>query len=158
MNRHRFLASGLVVLALVVSAGAVVFAHDVLYPGTVLTVEAERLQVKAVDPETKQDLTLWFTVTRDTKVKRGDRIVTYAEAKIARDERIVVVVNHDAAVKNVATELRLAASSAVAATAPATPTQGRPVGERAVGSAWRDRGQSIPRQGDAHLRRADQGR
>lgn len=100
------------VLALVVPAGAVVFAHDVLYPGTVLTVEAERLQVKTVDPDTKEALTLWFAVTEDTRVKRGDRIVTYAEAKIAKDERIVVVVNHDAEARNVATELRLAAMAA----------------------------------------------
>lgn len=130
MNRSRFLAGGLMtVLALVVSAGSVVFAHDVLYPGAVLVVEAERLQVKTVDPDTKKDLTLWFAVTRDTRVKRGDRIVTYADAKIAKDERIVVVVNHDAEVKNVATELRLAATSGAAADAmaPATSPQSRPV-------------------------------
>jgi len=130
MNGTRFVTGGLLaVLALVISAGAVVFAHDVLYPGTVLSVEAERLQVKTVDPDTKKDLTLWFAVTRNTTIKRGDRIVTYADAKIAKDERIVVVVNHDAEVKNVATELRLAATSGVAgaATSPATSAQNRPV-------------------------------
>lgn len=127
MNRSRFVTGGLwAVLALVVSTRGVVLAHDVLYPGTVLNVEPERLQVRTIDAETKKDLTLWFAVTQDTRVKRGDRIVTYAAAKIAKDERIVVVVNHDAEGTNVATELRLAATSGVAA-APATSTQDRPV-------------------------------
>jgi hypothetical protein len=80
----------------------------VLYPGTVLRVEPERLQVKTVDPDTKRDVNLWFTITKDTNVKRGDALVPYADAKIAKDERIVVVVNHDAEGRNVATELRLA--------------------------------------------------
>jgi hypothetical protein len=93
-----------------VTAGAgVLYAHDVLYPGTVLAVETEKLHVKTVDAETKKELNLWFAVTRDTKVRRGDRIVTYVDARIAKDERIVVVVNHDAEAKNVAAELRLAA-------------------------------------------------
>jgi hypothetical protein len=116
MIGSRFVTGSLLaVLTLVASAHAVVFAHDVLYPGTVLGVEAERLHVKTVDTESKKELNLWFAVTRDTRVKRGDRILTYAEAKIAKDERIVVVVNHDAEVKNVATELRLAATSGVGA-------------------------------------------
>jgi hypothetical protein len=126
MNRFRFVTGGLLaVIVVVIPARAVVFAHDVLYPGTVLTVEAERLQVKTIDAETKKDLTLWFAVTKATKVKRGDRIVTYAKAMIAKGERIVVVVNHDAKVKNVATELRLAAPSGVTAagTAQATPAR-----------------------------------
>jgi hypothetical protein len=126
MNRFRFVTGGLLaVIVVVIPARAVVFAHDVLYPGTVLTVEAERLQVKTIDAETKKDLTLWFAVTKATKVKRGDRIVTYAKAMIAKGERIVVVVNHDAKVKNVATELRLAAPSGVTAAGAAQATPAR---------------------------------
>jgi hypothetical protein len=97
------------VSVLMVLTPALMSAHDVLYPGTVLTVEAERVQVKTVDPDTKKEATLWFTVTRDTKVKRGEKTVTYVNARITKDERLVVVVNHDADVKNVATEIRLAA-------------------------------------------------
>ena len=94
---------------LMVLASALMSAHEVLYPGTVLTVETERVQVKTIDPDTKKEATLWFAVTKDTKVKRGDKTVTYVEAKITKDERLVVVVNHDADVKHVATEIRLAA-------------------------------------------------
>lgn len=89
------------------------FAHDVLYPGTVLDVQADRLHVRTVDPESKAEVRLWFTVTKDTRVKRGDAVVSFADAKIARDERVVVVVNHDAETKGVATEVRLAARSPV---------------------------------------------
>jgi len=91
-----------------IAAMGVLYAHDMIYQGTVVGVETERLQVKTVDSETKTELTLWFTVTADTRVKRGDTVVAYASADIAKDERIVVVVTHDAEGENVATELRLA--------------------------------------------------
>lgn len=105
----RFARRLCAITVLVVLTGPTVVAHDVLYPGTVLEVQADKLHVKTVDPESKEDVQLWFTVTADTKVKRGDTPTTYAGARIVKDERIVVVVNHDAEVKGVATELRLAA-------------------------------------------------
>ena len=99
-------------LIIVMSAATVLRAHDVLYPGTVLAIEPERLQVKTVDPDSKADVTLWFTVTKETQVKRGDRLVTYPEAKVQKDERIVVVVNHEEmGSETTAKELRLAARS-----------------------------------------------
>lgn len=109
MTKRMATVLGAAVFVGVIGGAGVLHAHDVLYPGTVLAVETEKLHVKTVDPETKKEVTLWFTVTVDTKVKRGDALVTYAAAHITMDERIVVVVNHDAEVQNVATELRLAA-------------------------------------------------
>jgi len=109
MKRFRGAANVVVIVLLIVAMPAIIAAHDVPYPGTVLSVEAERVQVKTIDPESKKEVSLWFAVTGDTMVRRGDRRVTYADAKIAKDERIVVVVNHDAEVKNVAIEIRLAA-------------------------------------------------
>ena len=94
-------------IMLVVAAPAVVCAHDVLYTGTVLSLETEQLHVKAIN-ETKKEEDIWFAVTKDTKVRRGDTLVPYADAGITEGERVVVVVNHDAEVGNVATELRLA--------------------------------------------------
>jgi hypothetical protein len=97
-------------LAGLMAMPAILRAHDVLYPGTVLAVEAKRVQVKTVDPESKKDITLWFTITKDTQVKRGDRIVPYADANVRKDERIVVVITHEEMGKdNPAKELRLAA-------------------------------------------------
>lgn len=100
----------LVIAALLVGAAAgAAWAHDVLYQGTVLAVESTKVYVKTVEEKSKKEENIWFTVTRETKVKRGEKPVAYADAKIADGERIVVVVNHDAKVQNVATELRLAA-------------------------------------------------
>jgi hypothetical protein len=90
-------------------ASTLVHAHEVTYLGTVLAVEPTQVQVKTVDETTKKEDRLWFVVNQDTKVKRGDRIVKYVDAKIAAGERIAVIVNHDAETKMVATEIRLAA-------------------------------------------------
>ncbi len=99
----------LAALGLVVFSSASVLAHDVLYPGTVLAVEAARIQIKTIDPDTKKDVQLWFAVDTKTKVKRGEASVKYAGAGIRKGERIVVVVNHDDG-NTAATEIRLAAA------------------------------------------------
>jgi len=107
--RSTLLVAIAATIALVLVGSAALEAHDVLYPGTVLRIEPGRLQVKTVEPETKKDVDLWFTIGKDTRVKRGDTLVPYADAKIAKDERIVVVVSHDAEGTDSVTELRLAA-------------------------------------------------
>jgi hypothetical protein len=99
----------LAAMILVVAAATVVHAHDVFYPGTVLSVGTDTLRVNTIDAKTNKEENLAFTVTKDTIVKRGDTTVAFADAKIIAGERIVVVVDHDAATKNVATVLRLAA-------------------------------------------------
>ena len=83
-------------------------AHEMMYRGTVVEVQPSKIAVKATDDKTKKTETVWLAVNKDTKVKRGDVPVPYAEAHIARDERIVVIVNHDAETKMLATEIRLA--------------------------------------------------
>jgi len=99
-------------LTLWLAAPRVVLAHDVMYPGTVTTVEAAHLQVRTVDPDSKKAVTLWFTVTKDTQVKRGERVVTYAEAKVQKDERVVVIINHEEmGSETAAKEVRLAAKT-----------------------------------------------
>lgn len=97
-------------LVFVVVLGAALSAHEVTYMGTVLAVEPTKVQVKTTDDTTKKEETLWFLVDRNTKVKRGDVVVKYADARIARGERIAVTINHDAATRNLATEIRLAAA------------------------------------------------
>jgi hypothetical protein len=103
----------LVILAVAIAAyfTAPLLAHDQLFPGTVMTVEAAKIQVNTIDAKTKKETPMWFEIAEDTKVKRGDVQVTYAAAKIVKGERIVVVVNHDDG-RTAATELRLAAAKA----------------------------------------------
>src|SRR5262245_36952039 len=106
MTRLRIAA--LLVLSVVFTAA--LLAHEVTYMGTVLDPQPAKVQVKTVDEKTKKEDTVWFLVDRNTKVKRGDTIVKYADAKIVKGERIAVTINHDAATHNLATEIRLAAA------------------------------------------------
>lgn len=85
------------------------FAHPMTHQGTVLTVEAARIEVKTVDEKTKKEDNVWFVVDKTTKVKRGDKTVSYVDAKIAVGERIVIIVDMDAKTKMLAEEIRLAA-------------------------------------------------
>ena len=101
----RLAAGALMVLA----ASTAAAADDVTYLGTTVAVETSRVQVRAVDPETKKEQTLWFEVNKDTKVKRADIVMSYADAQIMRGERIAVVVDHGAPKKLLAVEIRLAA-------------------------------------------------
>jgi len=86
-----------------------VLAHPMTHQGTVLTVEPARIEVKTVDEKTKKEEKVWFAVDKTTKVKRGDKIVPYADAKITAGERIVIIVDMDAKTKMLAEEIRLAA-------------------------------------------------
>lgn len=104
----RFRIAALLVLSVV--ATAALLAHEVTYMGTVLAVDPARVQVKVIDDRTRKEDPVWFLVDRNTKVKRGDTIVTYANAKISKGERIAVTINHDSATRNLAAEIRLAAA------------------------------------------------
>jgi hypothetical protein len=97
----------LFIAAIVCVAVVALRAHEMMYRGTVVEVQPTRIAVKATDDKTKKTETVWLTVNKDTKVKRGDAPVPYADAHIAKDERIVVIVNHDAETKMLATEIRL---------------------------------------------------
>ena len=95
--------------ALVIVAAAAVFAHPMTYKGTVVSVAESSLQVKAMDDMTKKESTMTFKVSDKTKVYRGDALVTFAAAKVQKDERIAVTINMDAS-PDLALEIRLAAA------------------------------------------------
>ena len=100
------------IAAIVLSVAALsvaVLAHPMTYKGTVISVTESAVQVKAVDDMTKKESTTTFKVTDKTKVFRGDKQMTFADAKVQKDERIAVTINMDTA-KDVAEEIRLAAA------------------------------------------------
>lgn len=105
MKHTKTFLLGAVALCLV---GATLLAHEVTYRGTVITVEAAKIQVKVTDEKTKREAPMDFTVTAKTKILRGDKTVSFAEAKIQKDERISVTVNNDEDGHNAIT-IRLAA-------------------------------------------------
>jgi hypothetical protein len=101
---------GLLALVMVTGLAIVVtHAHEMMYRGTVVEVQPDKIAVKTTDDKTKKTETMWLAVNKNTKVKRGDAPVAYADAHIVKDERIVVIVDHDAETKMLATEIRLAA-------------------------------------------------
>jgi len=85
---------GVLAVALVF-LGTTAIAHEVTYLGTVTKVEAAELEVKVIDEESKEETVMTFDIKETTKVYRGDEIVAYAAARIQKDERVAVTVNHD---------------------------------------------------------------
>jgi hypothetical protein len=80
-----------------VCAGNALFAarHDVTYKGTVVAVDAELLKVSVINEKTKKPETIVTRHDKETKFLRGDKLVTFAEAKIRPKERVTVTFNND---------------------------------------------------------------
>ena len=85
----------LAVMILVLALPSAARAHEVTHQGTVQAVETERLQVQVMTEGGEDAELIWFKVTADTKVRRGEAELVYADAAIDQGERIVVLVNND---------------------------------------------------------------
>jgi hypothetical protein len=84
------------VCAVVVGIASVsVFAHQETFKGKVLGVEKATVRVNVLDPKTKKEAPRTFKTNAETKVLRGDAVVTLANAKIQVNENIAVTVDHD---------------------------------------------------------------
>jgi hypothetical protein len=70
-------------------------AHQETFKGKVISTEGTGVSVTVVDARTKVESTKAFTANKDTKVLRGDAQVTFANAKIQKNENIAVTVDHD---------------------------------------------------------------
>lgn len=104
--------TGLLLAAFVVCiAGTSLLAHEETFKGTVSVTQDAKLQIKVTDDKTKKESAMDFTITAKTKILRGDKVVTLAAARIQKEERIAVTVNHDASMTD-AVVIRLAASDA----------------------------------------------
>ena len=105
----KALAAIVVSTVVMAVAATAVMAHPMMYKGTVVSVAATSLQVRAVDDMTKKESTMTFKVSDKTKVYRGDKLVKFADAHVVKDERIVVTTNMDE-FPDLALEIRLAAA------------------------------------------------
>jgi hypothetical protein len=83
-------------------------SQEMTHLGTVVTVEPARIQVRLLDDTAKPGEIKWFAVDKTTRVKRGDQLVVYADAKITKGERIAVLMDTSAKTPMLASELRLA--------------------------------------------------
>lgn len=103
-NMVRFLGSlAVALIGLATSA----HAQERTVMGTVAAVESSRIQVRVVDEGTKREELLWFSIGKDTRIKRGDTNLSLADARIAEGERVAVIT--DARAATLAAEIRLAA-------------------------------------------------
>ena len=106
VNRLRTIV--LAILTAVVVTQTVAFAHEMTVQGTVAAVESSRIQIKTgkekagASPE-------WYPIDAKTKIKRGKKTVTFAEAKIELNERVVVIVDHPTKGPMVTKEIRVVA-------------------------------------------------
>jgi len=85
---------GLVAIVLAVTTAAVL-AHQVTYKGTVIALDKESVRVTVVDDKTKKPKEMKFDFDKETKILRGDKLVTIANAGIAKGEKIAVTIDHD---------------------------------------------------------------
>jgi hypothetical protein len=92
-------ATRLVIGAMLVClAGASVLAHEVTYKGTVVSIRTGtivKVTVNVVNEKTKKATVMTFDVDDETKILRGDVVVTFAASDIHKDEAIAVTVNLD---------------------------------------------------------------
>ena len=82
-------------LAAVLLLTTSLFAHEVTFKGTVIALEKESVRVTVVDQKTKKPVAMKFDFDKDTKILRGDKAVTIADAKIEKNEKISITVDHD---------------------------------------------------------------
>ena len=106
------LAAVVGVLALAVVVGTVQVAaslHEVTYKGTVASATEKAVKIKVVNVETEETTEMAFELDADTKILRGDDLVTFAQARIQTNESIAVTVNTDES-ETLAIVVRLTAS------------------------------------------------
>lgn len=105
-TRRRVLVAAAGLVAGWLMSGPVV-AHEMTVAGTVAAIEPTRIQIKT-GQEPQGEPPLWFPIDRATKIKRGSKTVTLAEARIKVDERVVAIVDHPDKGPITTKEIRLA--------------------------------------------------
>lgn len=89
---------------------AEISAHPMTIKGVVVAVDKTRVQVAPLDDkDDKPGKPEWHVIGPKVKILRGDKRVTFANAKITVNERIALMVDHGADSKMTVTEVRLAA-------------------------------------------------
>src|SRR5260221_14725455 len=74
---------------------APVLAHPFTIKGTVAAATPTKVSVNVTDATTKKTVVKGFEIDKETKILRGDVVVTFAAAQIQKGEAISVTVNLD---------------------------------------------------------------
>ena len=88
--------AALLVVVTTIASTATLLAHEITFKGTVVSVDATSVKITVIDEKTKKPVVKTFDYDKDTKVMRGDKRVSIADAKIQKDEKISVTIDHDA--------------------------------------------------------------
>lgn len=81
--------------AVVAVASVSLLAHQETFKGAVIAAEATSVRVNVLDPRTKAEAPKTFTINAQTRVLRGDAVVTWTNARVQAKENIAVTVDHD---------------------------------------------------------------
>jgi hypothetical protein len=86
-------------------------AHEIIVRGTVAAIEKTRIQIKTGEEKNGQ-APAWYPIDAATRIKRGETIVTFEQARIKVDERVVAIVDHPDKGPMKTKEIRLARDGA----------------------------------------------
>lgn len=90
MNRRFAQFSAFLVLWL---SAATLYAHEVR--GTVISATPTAITVSAVDETTKKTTSQTFDIGKDTKIQRGTKVVSFADAKIVKGDKVTITIDHE---------------------------------------------------------------
>lgn len=77
------------------AATITVLAHPFTFKGAVTAVTPTKLSVTVKDEKTGKPVVKAFEIDKETKILRGDDVVTFAAAHIVKGEQVSVTVNLD---------------------------------------------------------------
>ena len=95
-----------IVITLILAVGLTVSAHEMTVMGTVVKVEPTRIQVKTGKEKAGTQPT-WYPIDAKTTIKRGVKTVSFTDAKIKIEERVVLLVDHPTKGPTKTKEIRL---------------------------------------------------
>lgn len=93
----RFARSLSIGAAMAVLASVIVFAHPRTTKGTVVAAEPTKITISTIDDTTKKPVEKAFEIDKETKIYRGETVVTFAAAKIQKGENVSITVDLDVA-------------------------------------------------------------
>src|SRR5580765_4981316 len=77
----------------VCAMAATLLAHG--FRGSVVSVTPTAITISTVDETTKKPTQETFDIAKDTKIQRGAKTVTFAEAKILKGEKVTITIDHE---------------------------------------------------------------
>ena len=82
-----------IVITLILAVSLRVSAHEMTVMGTVAKVEPTRIQVKTGKEKAGTQPT-WYSIDDKATIKRGAKTVSFTDAKIKAEERVVLLIDH----------------------------------------------------------------